>query len=263
MKKILGISLVAMMAVTTARADIASKAYVDTNFQAKALETKTTGFTSSDWADTTHYPSLATAKAIAETVAGGVGSVELTGYSKGSDASAVAATDTLNQAVSKLENQIDAKQDIQIGAAGDAGKAVVVASDGKIGMSTNTLGDAAYKNVTSSYSASGTDPITGTGVAAALGTLGTMASEAAADYTKTADMDSSVSATTGEVVTAISMADGVLSTTTADPLSVTSYSVGHDGKYALTAVVSGGAITGYKWELITRDGTETEPVSGY
>ena len=59
------------------------------------------------------------------------------------------------------------------------------------------------------------------------------------------------------------MADGVLSTTTADPLSVTSYSVGHDGKYALTAVVSGGAITGYKWELITRDGTETEPVSGY
>ncbi len=51
MKKILGISLVAMMAVTTARAEIASKAYVDTNFQAKALaQTVTNG-------NETTYPS--------------------------------------------------------------------------------------------------------------------------------------------------------------------------------------------------------------
>ncbi len=51
MKKILGVSLVAMMAVTTARAEIASKAYVDTNFQAQALVQSVTDD------DTTHYPS--------------------------------------------------------------------------------------------------------------------------------------------------------------------------------------------------------------
>ena len=74
MKKILGISLVAMMAVTTARADIASKAYVD---QQDALKeavankvSKTSGFVEGDYT-TTNYPSMATAKAIAEAVSGG------------------------------------------------------------------------------------------------------------------------------------------------------------------------------------------------
>ena len=38
-----------------------------------------------------------------------VGTLELTGYVKGSDSGAVAASDTINEAISKLENQIDAK----------------------------------------------------------------------------------------------------------------------------------------------------------
>ena len=39
-----------------------------------------------------------------------VAAAPLNGYAKGSDASAVSATDTINQAISKLENQIDAVQ---------------------------------------------------------------------------------------------------------------------------------------------------------
>lgn len=347
MKKILGVSLVALMAVSTARADIASKAYVDqeigdktgwssayngatnvsaalaaiagaasgdasaietklgagTNgydinakslqIQGKDVQTELIGAAPEGNADSTDANKIV--------IVGDDGKFDVSSYTVGSAAEATVETTgvasntttlpTTAQVKSYVDNAASAsnfvhdgitdgvtnkapsenavndalalKQNIQIGAAGDAGKAVVVASDGKIGMSTNTLGDAAYKNVTGTYSSTGTDPITGTGVAAALGTLGTMASETASNYTKTADLDSSVSAVSGKVVTAISMADGVLSTTTADPLSVTSYSVGHDGKYVLTAVVSGGAITGYKWELITRNGNETEPGSGY
>ena len=73
----------------------------------------------------------------------------------------------------------------------------------------------------------------------------------------TADLDSNTTATSGQVVTAISMTDGVLSQTTADPLSVTNYTKqGVDqgaGKYALTAIAdSNNNITGYAWELIER-----------
>lgn len=42
--------------------------------------------------------------------------IALTGYTKGSDATAIAATDTVNQAVSKLENQIDAVETTANGA---------------------------------------------------------------------------------------------------------------------------------------------------
>ena len=108
MKKIFAISLIAMTAVSAANAQIASKDYVDTNFQGKALITKTSGFENSDYVTTT-YPSMATAKAIADAVAGGVGGVALTGYSKGNSAAAVTASDTINSAVSKLENQIGTK----------------------------------------------------------------------------------------------------------------------------------------------------------
>ena len=42
--------------------------------------------------------------------------IALTGYTKGSDATAIAATDNVNQAVSKLENQIDAVETTANGA---------------------------------------------------------------------------------------------------------------------------------------------------
>ena len=42
--------------------------------------------------------------------------IAMTGYTKGSDATAIAATDTVNQAVSKLENQIDAVETTANGA---------------------------------------------------------------------------------------------------------------------------------------------------
>ena len=65
------------------------------------------------------------------------------------------------------------------------------------------------------------------------------------------------SATTNQVVTSVTMTDGVLSVGSADPLSVTNYTKqGIDqgaGKYALTALVDGSNnITGYAWELIER-----------
>lgn len=63
---------------------------------------------------------------------------------------------------------ISGKQDIQIGAAGDAGKAVVVASDGKIGMSTNTLGSAAWANAGGSVASGNTGLVTGGTVYTAL-----------------------------------------------------------------------------------------------
>lgn len=45
-----------------------------------------------------------------------VGELELTGYEKGSDSGAVAATDTINEGLSKLENQIDAEETARIAA---------------------------------------------------------------------------------------------------------------------------------------------------
>ena len=71
------------------------------------------------------------------------------------------------------------------------------------------------------------------------------------------DLTLADTAESGKVVTGVAQNDGQLSATMADPLSVTRYTVGADGKYALTAVVSGGSITGYEWELISRTGSET------
>ena len=92
-------------------------------------------------------------------------------------------------------------------------------------------------------------------------TLGTMATETATDYTKTANLTSSTTATSGQVVTAISMSGGVLSQTTADPLTNAAYEaqgVGVDlgsGTYTLTMKVGGteqNPTYTYKWELIER-----------
>lgn len=151
--------------------------------------------------------------------------IALTGYTKPNATSAVAAADTVNAAIGKLEKALDGKQntiaantydtygaasgvqtaiegklddgasgydidaktlkvqgvdvltshqdisgkqDIQIGAAGDAGKAVVVASDGKIGMSANTLGSAAWENAGGSVASGNTGLVTGGTVYTAL-----------------------------------------------------------------------------------------------
>ena len=56
-----------------------------------------------------------------------VGTLELTGYVKGSDSGAVASTDTVNAAISKLENQVDAEK-----AAIEALDLAVVSGDGEV-----------------------------------------------------------------------------------------------------------------------------------
>ena len=57
--------------------------------------------------------------------------------------------------VANLTTDLAAKQNAQIGVAGDAGKAVIVANDGTMTISTNTLGSAAY-TASTAYDASGT-----------------------------------------------------------------------------------------------------------
>ncbi len=66
----------------------------------------------------------------------------------------------------------------------------------------NGLGTAAYKDTTNSYSSTGTDPITGTGVAAALATVGdNLGTAASKDYTDTYSSTGS-DVTTGKAVAA-------------------------------------------------------------
>ena len=87
--------------------------------------------------------------------------------------------------------------------------------------------------------------------------LGTMATETASNYKKTADLDSSASATTKQVVTGVTMTDGVITVSSGDPLTTAAYELQEQGvgagKYALTAIVdNSNNVTGYKWELIER-----------
>ena len=69
---------------------------------------------------------------------------------------------------SAVYNALSDKQDKQIATTSDAGKAVVVGSDGKMTISANTLGTAAYQNTTDTYNPTGTVPVSGTAVASAI-----------------------------------------------------------------------------------------------
>ncbi|MBP5363752.1 MAG: hypothetical protein J6Y49_00165, partial [Alphaproteobacteria bacterium] len=128
MKKLLTVSLVAMMAVTTARAEIASKAYVD---QREAA-------------------AVSTANTYTNTMIGDI------------DGADVAAA---------------------IASAVSGGTANVVTHDGAVGDATTPVF------------------VTAQGVATAGTALGTMAYEAAADYTKSADLGTMASADTADYYT--------------------------------------------------------------
>lgn len=284
MKKLLGISLVAIMSVSAANAEIASKAYVD---QQDGDIEATIGTLSS--LKTTAQDNLVaainevvdnagedvealegrmdavegevevlngdatTSGSVAKSIADALEAYTVTGqddtYAKQSDFT------TLEGRVDTAEGDIDALQtavgDADSGLTKDVADnaAAIAALDGTYATDDELTAGLATKqdtiDATHKLSSSLVDG------------LGTMSAENAADYKKTADLDSSTTATAGQVVTAISMADGVLSQTTADPLTNANYTLQEQGvgagKYALTAIVNGSnQVTGYAWELIER-----------
>ena len=139
-----------------------------------------------------------------------VGTLLLTDYTKGSDSGSVAATDSINAAMSKLENQIDAANNkvnaLDYNLAADDNKVVVSLNqtDGAVsGASINISGIklAGYLEASSVADVADTD------------TLG----EALGKLQKTIHgMDKTANAVAGQVVTTVSEADGVVSETKAN-----------------------------------------------
>lgn len=89
-----------LTAVTVTESDIANKTDLDTLSAKTVTAVEMTGGTA-----TTASTSDGTKKI---TINADGSSIKATGYSKGSDASGIAATDSINVALSKLENQVDA-----------------------------------------------------------------------------------------------------------------------------------------------------------
>ena len=333
MKKLLGISLVAMMSVTAANAEIASKAYVDqqdgtlsqltttakTNLVAAINELAAKAGSSSvadqiaaaleDYSTTEEANALydeagaatdavnaitatgsngvnASASNGAITVSGVAATTSAAGVVQLADSTAVengtagrvvdaaqlkAVADTASGALDDYYTKDEADAAFDEAGAADAVKAAISAtgsngvtasaSDGAITVSGVAATTSAAGVVQLADAAAVTAGTAGRVVDAAqlkavADTAGGNLTTALADYTPTANLDSSTTATTGQVVTAISMENGVLSQTTADPLTNASYQLqaagGEAGKYALTAVYDGSLLTGYAWELIQR-----------
>ena len=150
--------------VSTAHADIASVQWVRSIISAIEPPAQT----QVDWnqADTTADDYIKNKPSIPSTAAD-VGAVAATQSTLGgilttnATTGAVEVSSTIAESkVANLTTDLAAKQDAQIGAAGDAGKAVIVANDGTMTMSTNTLGSAAYENVASSITQNGTGLVT-------------------------------------------------------------------------------------------------------
>ena len=242
MKKLLGISLVAMMSVTAANAEIASKAYVDQ--QDGTLSQLTTTAKTNLVAAINELAAKAGSSSVADQIA-----AALEDYSTTEEANALydeagAATDAVNAITATGSNGVNASA--SNGAITVSGVAATTSAAGVV-----QLADAAA--VTAGTAGRVVDAAQ---LKAVADTAGGNLTTALADYTPTANLDSSTTATTGQVVTAISMENGVLSQTTADPLTNASYQLqaagGEAGKYALTAVYDGSLLTGYAWELIQR-----------
>ena len=133
-----------------------------------------------------------------------VGGLKLTDYSKGSDSGAVTTSDTINTAISKLENQIDAANDASTGAIKTAIEALdysgvttgtgvyvtnVTETDGVVAATTATLPTVAEISETGK-------PIIA--VAEDKGTLAASAGTINAEYVNVADTDGNLTATTVE-----------------------------------------------------------------
>ena len=188
--------------------------------------TETSGANAIDQTATDKYPSMATAAAIAAAAVSNAGvGTQITDAIQALDANAVVNNGTSNNVVT-----------------------AVAETDGKI---TVTTGDAV--NTVAASSGAG-NVITAISLNADGKTIDSVKGIRAL---QASDLTNSTTATSGQVVTAISMTNGVLSQTTADPLTNAAYTLQEAGvgagKYALTAIVNGsGAVTGYAWELIER-----------
>lgn len=307
MKKILGISLMAMMAVTAANAEIASKAYVDNEIGNKsgwetaygegvdtvsealaAIKTSAAaGVSGLNYAgnseagvvtnvtETAGVITATKAKVTTSEIADSAGIVATQlasdvqtslGYAdnwnttKGSSAvtesdltklHALTATDTelnyVDGVTSSIQDQLDTKQATanMITGTTTSGEGAIdqAATDKYPSMATaKAIADAAA-------AAAVTNAGVGTQITTAINALD----------------DDSGEYEAGKVVTAVTEADGVITVTQADPLSVTNYTkvAGNtaDGEYTLTMKVVSGTPT-YQWELITRTGNEQLPQSG-
>ena len=259
MKKILTVSVLAMMAVTAANAEIASKAYV---IQEDNAVKNIIGALSGLNDGITNTSVVAAINSVASS-AGSDLTTALADYTKTEDlgTAAFAATTDFDAAGAATEAVNGITVSASNGVSGSAANGVITVAG--TAATTNAAGVVQLADSTAVTQGTAGRVVDAAQLKAvadaasnAVDGLGTMAQEAAADYTKTADLDSSTTATTGQVVTAISMADGVLSQTTADPLTNAAYSLqavgGEAGKYALTAVYDGNTLTGYSWELIQR-----------
>lgn len=323
MKKLLTVSIMAVMAVTAANAEIASKAYVDQRETAAVNTAK--GYTDTK-IGTLPAGSTDVADAIAKAVTGGTeGVVKRSGegavgsatvpvyvnesgvvtpttlgtmatenaedYSKtGADTTYAKQTDftTLQSAVNNATTGLAKTNELAVAAdtLSKANKTAIDALDDtyvkdsdlttqlatkqdKIDAEhklSNTLVDglgslATASTVTSAEITDGT--IATADIADKAVSAAKLSDEVNASLAKAnsaiqqADRDSeAVAATAKQVVTGVSMTDGVLAVTSADPLTNAAYSLqaagGEAGKYALTAVYDGNTLTGYSWELIQR-----------
>ena len=334
MKKILTVSIMAVMAVTAANAEIASKAYVDQRETAAVNSAK--GYTDTK-IGTLPAGSTDVADAIAKAVTGGIANVvthsgavgnattpvyitaegvatagtalgtmateNAADYSKtGADTTYAKQTDftTLQSAVNNAETGLAATKaiaDANKTAIGDASSgltkgvadnaaAIAALGDTYATDAELTSGLATKQDTITAQAPLSHELVSGLGSLATASTVtsaditdGTIATADIADEAVTAaklsdevnaslakadtaiqqaDRDSAaVSATTKQVVTGVSMTDGVLAVTSADPLTNAAYDLQTAGqgagKYALTAIVNGSnEVTGYKWELIQR-----------
>lgn len=158
----------------------------------------------------------------------------LNGYAKGTDASAVAASDTINQAISKLEKQVDAAKaattaaiealDVTDAAAEGQYVSQVSETDGKIAVSRLNVSDAKLNGY-----AKGSAPVAGSeAVTANDDVKGAIAKlEHQVDAAKAATtsaikaLNKEDTAAKGQVVTAVSTADGIAQPTKADFAGIT------------------------------------------
>lgn len=150
-----------------------------------------------------------------------------------------------------------AKKQNNLGGASDAGKVVTA---------TATAGTVAYTAIDSAPTANSTNLITSGGVKSALDTaasnvtaLTTRMDTAESDIdTLESGKQDKLTATnvttsgTGNAVTAVTAADGSVSVTLGSKFIEETASITTNGKYALTANITDGAVSGYGWELIQR-----------
>ena len=171
------------------------------------------GITTSDAAVVTN---VTEANGMISATSENVGNLILTDYSKGSDSGAVAATDSINAAVAKLENQIDAEEAARIAAINALDYTGYTLGDSEVFATIteeNGVIAATGKNLSGvkldGYTVGGDD----SGKVAATDTLGEALGKLQGQIN---GMDKAADAVAGQVVTTVSEADGVVSETKAN-----------------------------------------------